>query len=210
MDSPDVAALLRGTEVFGQLDGRGLEALQRELAWFSLPGGQTLYEAGETSDALYVLKTGSLGVFVAARRGTPMRLAGVVAAGRTVGEIGMITGRQRAGVARFRVAASVAHGLRCAGAHAAAGDAGRRADRGRTSAAARCRRGSGCAAHVRDPALRAQPGRLRGPACLRGKPAPCTAAVGRLHGDRRQAGKRARHRMVLGTRERSALRAVSG
>ncbi len=95
MDSPDVAALLRGTEVFGQLDGRGLEALQRELAWFSLPGGQTLYEAGETSDALYVLKTGSLGVFVAARRGTPMRLAGVVAAGRTVGEIGMITGRRR-------------------------------------------------------------------------------------------------------------------
>ena len=62
MSSTDLAGLLARYAVFRHLDAGALAALERELVWFSLPGGRPLFKAGEPADALYLLKTGSLGV----------------------------------------------------------------------------------------------------------------------------------------------------
>jgi NTE family protein len=84
-------ALLGQTAVFGHLKPHELDALLEEMAWLWLPGGAPLYLRGETPDALYLLKSGSLGAFVPRRSGQP-RLLGVFPAGSTLGEIGLITG----------------------------------------------------------------------------------------------------------------------
>ena len=59
-----------------------------------LPGGSTLFAAGEPSDALYVVLSGCLGVFSPDNRDR-RRFMGRVLAGDTVGEMGLISGRPR-------------------------------------------------------------------------------------------------------------------
>ncbi|WHZ19821.1 MAG: hypothetical protein OJF55_001970 [Rhodanobacteraceae bacterium] len=89
--APELRALLAHTAVFGHLEPQQLDALLQEMAWLWLPGGAPLYLRGEASDALYLLKSGSLGAFVPRRNGQP-RLLGVFPAGSTLGEIALITG----------------------------------------------------------------------------------------------------------------------
>ncbi len=70
-------------------------ALADEAArWFSLPGGWTLFEAGEPSEEMYVLVGGAL---VVHRRGPDggVELTGHIRSGEPVGEIGVITGERR-------------------------------------------------------------------------------------------------------------------
>ncbi|HEY9112388.1 MAG TPA: patatin-like phospholipase family protein [Rhodanobacteraceae bacterium] len=93
--NPDLHKLLERTAVFGHLRRDQLEALLEQMAWFWLPGGGLLYRQGEDPDALYLLKSGSLGVFGAPRPGVPQCLLGLVSAGMTVGELGLITGESR-------------------------------------------------------------------------------------------------------------------
>lgn len=95
IDRDELRALLGGSEIFAGLRGRRLDALAREMAWFSLPGGAPLFEAGDASDALYVVKAGSLGVFGKPRSGGAPRLLGVVPRGSTLGELGLVTGQPR-------------------------------------------------------------------------------------------------------------------
>ena len=57
-DSYDAHRLLRGLELFRHLDAATLDELAQELEWFALPGGATLFEYGDPSDALCVLKSG--------------------------------------------------------------------------------------------------------------------------------------------------------
>jgi NTE family protein len=59
-----------------------------------LPGGATLFSAGDPADALYVVLSGCLGVFSPAERRN-RGFVGRVAAGDTVGEMGLISGRPR-------------------------------------------------------------------------------------------------------------------
>lgn len=92
--------MLESTAVFGHLEPDELEALSAQLAWFWLPGGGVLYQRGEDPDALYLLKSGSLGVFGAPLIGGPHRMLGVVSAGMTVGELGLITGEPRSNTVR--------------------------------------------------------------------------------------------------------------
>ncbi|TAN05929.1 MAG: cyclic nucleotide-binding domain-containing protein [Rhodanobacteraceae bacterium] len=89
-------ALLGRTAVFGRLRARELDALIEEMAWLWLPGGAPLYLHAEPSDNLYVLKSGSLGVFGQPEAGGPPRMLGVIPAGATLGELGLITGTVRA------------------------------------------------------------------------------------------------------------------
>ncbi|HQT52985.1 MAG TPA: cyclic nucleotide-binding protein, partial [Phenylobacterium sp.] len=39
------------------------ERAQGEATWFSLPGGVTLFDAGEPADHLYFVRAGRLGAF---------------------------------------------------------------------------------------------------------------------------------------------------
>lgn len=81
--------LLHDSAVFGALDATGIDAVLARMAWTSLPGGWSLYRAGEPSSAVFVVKCGSLGVFVGDDR------VGLLGAGDCVGTLGLVTGQSR-------------------------------------------------------------------------------------------------------------------
>ena len=79
---------------FGLLDDIGDAALRRLLAesdWFGLPGGTQLARDGEHDRAVFLVVTGSLGVFVSDDN-SPKRLVATIPAGETVGEMSLLTG----------------------------------------------------------------------------------------------------------------------
>jgi NTE family protein len=79
---------------FSILDEVGDQALRRLLAeadWFGLPGGTQLARDGENDRAVFLVVTGSLGVFVDDEN-TPKRLVATIPAGETVGEMSLLTG----------------------------------------------------------------------------------------------------------------------
>ena len=73
--------------MFAHLDDAERFALARHLHWLCLPGGRHLFRAGEPADALYLLRSGSLGVFDG-----PTTLVHQVAADECVGEMSLLSG----------------------------------------------------------------------------------------------------------------------
>lgn len=90
MRPSDLPRLLAASATFGALDEAARAALAGALVWLGLPGGRALFKAGEPSDALYLLASGSLGVFDA--QGA---LRHLLAAGDSVGAAGLVTGEPR-------------------------------------------------------------------------------------------------------------------
>ena len=88
----DPAALAEAVPWIAALSSDARDWLIDEIVPFGLQGGGTLFAAGEPSDALYVLISGSLGAFGSGDGG---RLLGQIVAGETVGELGLITGNPR-------------------------------------------------------------------------------------------------------------------
>jgi NTE family protein len=76
--------------LFAGLDAASLSDLADAMNWLALPGGTTLFEQGEASDALYVLLYGRLAAIRSSDDGVKRSL-GCVAPGECVGEIGLIT-----------------------------------------------------------------------------------------------------------------------
>ena len=93
----DPLALLESSPIFRGLDRPTLAAISAELESLSLPGGATLFEAGEASDAMYLLIAGCLGAYAA---GDSARLLGRITAGETVGEMGLVSGHPRSATIR--------------------------------------------------------------------------------------------------------------
>jgi len=62
-----------------------------DVAWFSLPGGRTLYNAGDEAETLYLLRAGRLGV-IRRETGQPQQFLGVVKPGEPVGEMALVSG----------------------------------------------------------------------------------------------------------------------
>jgi NTE family protein len=88
--------------LFAGLDAGSLSDLADAMNWLALPGGVTLFEQGEGSDALYVLLYGRLAAVRTSEDGVKRSL-GCVAPGECVGEIGLITQSPRsASVAALR------------------------------------------------------------------------------------------------------------
>lgn len=84
--------LLERLKSFPLLDNVGDPALRNLLAeanWFALPGGTLLERDGENNAALFLVVTGSLGVFVSDAQGN-RQLVAHVPAGETVGEMSLI------------------------------------------------------------------------------------------------------------------------
>ncbi|MGA9827180.1 MAG: patatin-like phospholipase family protein [Rhodanobacteraceae bacterium] len=98
-DEFDMRKLLHGLPLFMHLDEASLDELADELEWFALPGGARLFDHGDPSDSLYVLKSGRLGAFKPDAEGV-LRLDGVVAAGESVGELGLIVDQPRSATVR--------------------------------------------------------------------------------------------------------------
>jgi NTE family protein len=62
-----------------------------DVAWFSLPGGRTLYSSGDPADTLYLLRAGRLGV-IRRDEGQPQQFLGVIKPGEPAGEMALIAG----------------------------------------------------------------------------------------------------------------------
>jgi NTE family protein len=82
--------LLLNHPLFARLDEPTRHALADDLVPFGLPGGRPLFKAGELADALYLLVSGSLGVFDG-----PARLVQQIGAGMSVGETSLLGGDAR-------------------------------------------------------------------------------------------------------------------
>ncbi|MBS0375588.1 MAG: patatin-like phospholipase family protein [Proteobacteria bacterium] len=93
----DPLALLETSPIFRGLDRDTLAAIAAELEWLSLPGGATLFDAGEAPDAMYLVIAGCLGAYAQA---DPARLLGRIPAGETVGEMGLVSGHPRSATVR--------------------------------------------------------------------------------------------------------------
>src|SRR6201991_4224333 len=81
-------------KTFALLENVGDAALRNLLSeanWFALPGGTLLERAGDNNAALFLVVTGSLGVFVENEQGERQMVAHVPA-GETVGEMSLIAG----------------------------------------------------------------------------------------------------------------------
>ncbi len=91
----DLGVVLSGLPLFNGLDSDILVEIAAAAEWLSLPGGATLFAAGESPDALYVVLSGCLGVFSPEHSRDRRRFMGRVLAGDTVGEMGLISGRPR-------------------------------------------------------------------------------------------------------------------
>lgn len=89
-----VNSLLPNLNLFRGLDSKALSEIRGKLEWFSLPGGWPLIRQGEIGNALYVVVSGALGVFV---RGSDGRTEMVtqLSAGAAVGEMSLLTGEKR-------------------------------------------------------------------------------------------------------------------
>lgn len=94
LERRNLLALMAALPLLRDLSADVLEEIAREVEWFSLPGGTTLFTAGESVDGLYVVVNGALGVYVASPAGGA-RLAGQIVAGETAGEMEVISGRNR-------------------------------------------------------------------------------------------------------------------
>ena len=90
----NMLSLLGTLQLFRGLDASILAAIAAEIEWFSLPGGASLFEAGDPPDALYFVISGCLGAFARTPDGHT-RLVGRVTAGETVGEMALISGKPR-------------------------------------------------------------------------------------------------------------------
>ncbi len=98
--SLDTLALLRRNAVFGELPDDVLASIAGRLDAVTLRGGGLLFANGEPSDALYVLRSGSMGIFRAPRAGGAPHLAGVQGSGDTVGAAGLLLDQPREVAAR--------------------------------------------------------------------------------------------------------------
>src|SRR5258706_4849204 len=93
-DSVFPESLRERLKTFSILEDVGEAAFRRILAeadWFGLPGGTQLARDGENDRAVFLVVTGSLGVFVEEDEG-PQRLVATIPAGETVGEMSLLTG----------------------------------------------------------------------------------------------------------------------
>jgi len=84
-------ARLRNFPLFADVGDAGLKRVLAESNWFGLPGGMELKRDGENGQALFLVVTGNLGVFVEDEH-HKRRLVAHVPAGETVGEMSLISG----------------------------------------------------------------------------------------------------------------------
>ncbi|MBI5258884.1 MAG: patatin-like phospholipase family protein [Burkholderiales bacterium] len=87
-------------DCFGDVDDATLMLLWQHLEWVEITGGQTLMRQGEAGDAMYLLVSGRLRVYVqdeadALRGVDTQRLVGEITRGQIVGELALYTDEPR-------------------------------------------------------------------------------------------------------------------
>jgi NTE family protein len=90
-EAPPLLPTLKSVPFLRDAPPRALKAAEDETRYFSLPGGWPLFNAGEPSDQIHFVLSGSLGAFRVGPAGK-MELVGHIRAGEPVGEMSMIAG----------------------------------------------------------------------------------------------------------------------
>jgi len=98
MLSPDKLSYLSRLPLFQSIDHAGLLELLPHLDSRFLPGGETLFRAGESADAMYVVLSGRLRVWL--ERGGTDRAIRELSRGEIVGELALLTGEARSATVR--------------------------------------------------------------------------------------------------------------
>ena len=80
------------TAWFGALDTDTFHAIERELRWVHLAGGEVLFREGDTGDAMYLVVSGRLAF---AREGATDHVLGDIGRGESVGEFAVLTEEPR-------------------------------------------------------------------------------------------------------------------
>ena len=89
--SLDVVPALASIKFLEDVTRRALRAAGKEARWFSVPAGWPLFRAGEMSDSIFFVLSGSFGAFKAMRDGRS-EFMGHIRAGEPVGEMAMFQG----------------------------------------------------------------------------------------------------------------------
>ncbi|WP_084398216.1 patatin-like phospholipase family protein [Henriciella aquimarina] len=89
--SLDIAPALKTIPFLEDVPKRALKAAGREARWFSLPAGWELFRAGEMSNSIYFVLSGSLGAFRTMPDGRS-DFIGHIRAGEPVGEMALFEG----------------------------------------------------------------------------------------------------------------------
>lgn len=86
-----MTSILTDIPIFKDVPARTLRAAEKEMSWFSVPGGGNLIEEGASSDAIYFVLSGTLGAFGRAADGS-VEFLGHIRPGEPVGEMAMLAG----------------------------------------------------------------------------------------------------------------------
>lgn len=89
--SLDVIPALTSIPFLADAPKRALKAAGKDARWFSLPAGWSLFKAGETSDSIFFVLSGSLGAFKLMPDGRS-EFVGHIRAGEPVGEMALFQG----------------------------------------------------------------------------------------------------------------------
>jgi NTE family protein len=89
-----VAEKIAPLAIFKELAPAVRESICAQLEWVSLPGGWTLFDAGEAADAMFIVLSGRLVVIANTAERGPHVIA-EIGAGETVGEMAMLSGEVR-------------------------------------------------------------------------------------------------------------------
>ena len=92
---PDLAS----ATLFRTVDPAALESLLPSLEWVYLPGGETLFRAGDSGDSMYVVLAGRLRIITQGTEGNDEAIR-EVARGESVGELALLTGKARSATVR--------------------------------------------------------------------------------------------------------------
>ena len=87
----DVVPALESIKFLADVPRRALKAAGKEARWFSVPAGWPLFRAGEMSDSIFFVLSGSFGAFKAMRDGRS-EFMGHIRSGEPVGEMAMFMG----------------------------------------------------------------------------------------------------------------------
>jgi len=90
---------LSAATLFRTVDPATLESLLPALEWIFLPGGETLFRAGNRGDSMYVVMAGRLRISTPGADGTDEAIREITR-GESVGELALLTGKARSATVR--------------------------------------------------------------------------------------------------------------
>jgi NTE family protein len=90
---------LSSATLFQTVDRAALEDLLPSLDWVFLPGGETLFRAGDIGNSMYVVMAGRLRIIAESNDGNKEAIR-EIARGESVGELALLTGKARSATAR--------------------------------------------------------------------------------------------------------------